>query len=196
MNFLRSAGLLVVCLTLQSAGAQTDASAQAQRERIAAERGLAEAKFQQEEQACHNRFAVQACVDQITSQRRALERGLKAQEAALNATDRSLRAQEQLQRIAAKEREHQERTAEQAGHVAADRLQVQQEKQQKHRNAAQAPVNNAASRPSPSAPTDAEKALQRKAHAEKLQAAQERRKERDKRLRESTEKSPALPIPN
>lgn len=196
MKLLRLGGLLVVCLTLHSAVAQTDATAQAQREAIAAERSLAEAAFQQQEQACQSRFAVQACVDQIAAQRRALDRRFKAQEATLNATERRLRAQEQLQRIAAKEREHQERKAEQGPNNTSDRQQAQQEKQQNHWNAARAPANNAASRTLPSAPTDAEKASNREAHAAKLEAAKERRKERDKRLRESSEKSPALPLPN
>lgn len=194
MTVLRLAGLLVACLGLQVAWAQTDAVAQAQRQRISAERSRAEADFLQQERACQSRFAVQACVDQIAAQRRILERELTRQEASLNAAERQQRAQEQLQRSAEKERDYQARAAEPAGDGTSDRLQAQQEKQQAHRKVA-APASSATSKPLPSALTAAEQASLREAYTSKQQAAQERRRTREKRLRESTEKSPVLPTP-
>lgn len=195
MTVLRLAGLLVACLGLQVAWAQTDGAVQAKRQRISAERSRAEAVFLQQEQACQSRFAVQACVDQIAAQRRALERELTRQEVSLNATERQQRAQEQLQRSTEKERDYQARVAEPAGDGASDRLQAQQEKQQAHRKVAPVPASSAASKPLPTAPTAAEQASLREAYTSKQQAAQERRVAREKRLRESTEKSPTLPTP-
>jgi colicin import membrane protein len=195
MTLLRLAGLLVACLGLQVAWAQTDAVAQAQRQHISAERSRAEADFLQQELACQSRFAVQACVDQIAAQRRILERELTRKEASLNAAERQQRAQEQLQRSAEKERDYQARAAELTGDATSERLQAQQEKQQAHRKVAPAPASSAASKPLPPAPTAAEQASLREAYTSKQQAAQERRRTREKRLRESTEKSPVLPTP-
>ena len=197
MSGLRLLWVLAVLLGPQLVWAQTDTTvpeaAQAQRQRISAERARAEAEFSRQEQACQSRFAVQACMDQTAVQRRALARGLMRQEAELNAMERQQRAQEQLQRSAEKERDYQARTVEQTGNTTADRLQAQQEKQQAHHKVL--PVNNTADKPLPAAPTAVEQASLREAYAAKQRAAQERRAVREKRLRESTQKTPALPTP-
>ena len=197
MSGARLLWAFAACLELQLAWAQTDVpvsdAAQPQRQRISTERTHAEAEFSRQEQACQSRFAVQACMDETAVQRRTLERELMRQEAVLRAAERQQRAQEQLQRSAEKERDYQARMAEQTGNATADRLQALQEKQQTHRMAI--PASNAADKALPAAPTAAEQASLRDAYTAKQRAARERRVVREKRLRESTQKTPALPTP-
>lgn len=190
---------LLLAWGLHAAWAQTDVpsqdAARVQRQGIDAARARAEADFVRQEQACQSRFAVQACVDRVAAQRRAQERELKRQEAVLNAADRQQRAQEQLQRSAEKQRDHQMQAAAPSGDTAAERLQAQQQKQHNHRQVAPAPPSVAASKPLPTAPTAAAQAASREAYVRKQRAAQERRTARDKRLQETMEKRPALPTP-
>ncbi|MBX9817070.1 MAG: hypothetical protein K2X79_03520 [Burkholderiaceae bacterium] len=167
-------------------------AAQEQYHDITAERTRAEADFAAQEQTCYARFAVQSCLDRVAAQRRVLERDLKGREAALNAAQRQQRAQEQLQRSAEKVRDR-ETPAPASPDNAAQRQQAQDEKQEAHRRLQQ--PSAPASKPLPAAPSAAEQAALRDAHAAKQRAALERRIARDKRLRDSKETRPALPLP-
>ena len=181
----------LMCCGLQAAHAQDDPPRQ--RQSISAERASADAGFSRQEQACQSRFVVQACLDDVAAQRRTLERELKRREASLNAVDRQQAAQEQLQRSADKARDHQNRQTEPTGDVQAERVRAQKEKQQAHQDAGRSSGN--ASKTAPATPSAAEQATLREAYAAKQRAAQDRRAARDKRLRESTEKTSALPLP-
>ncbi|MDZ7919253.1 hypothetical protein [Rhodoferax sp.] len=181
----------VLCCGLQAAQAQGDP--QRERQSISAERAAADVRFSSQEQACQGRFVVQACLDDVAAQRRTLERELKRREASLNAVDRQQAAQDQLQRSADKARDHQNRQTEPTGDVQPERVQAQEEKQRAHLEAGRS--SGDASKKTPITPSAAEQASLREAYAAKQRAAQERRAARDKRLRESTEKPSALPLP-
>lgn len=194
MMYGRLSPMVLVCcgwLLAPVLGFAQDA-AQMQYHDITAERTRAEAEFAEQEQACYVRFAVQSCLDRVAAKRRVLERDLKSREAALNAAQRQQRAQEQLQRIAEKARDR-DIPAIDSPDNAAQRQQVQDEKQEAHRRLQQPAVP--VSKPLPAAPSAAEQAALRDAHAAKQRAAQERRIARDKRLRDSKETKPALPLP-
>lgn len=163
-------------------------------ERIARDREQAEAQWQQKEQACQERFAVQACLDGLAAQRRAREQALQAQEAAIHAAQRQQRAQEQSARIAEKQRSRDEQAAP-ATTDGDERLQAQRDKVQAHRRQAAASASVAPSKDISGSPSAAARAQHREAYAAKQRTAQEHREARDRRMREATGASQALPLP-
>ena len=169
-----------------------EAARQIQRQHIQTERTRLEAAWGAQEAACHSRFMVQSCLDKLDAERRTAEQSFKRQEAVLNAADRRQRAQEQLERTAEKARDRQAHEAESQSGVKNDAARSLEERQQGHKPAVPA---SASSKPSPSAPSAQDQAAYRQAFNAKLRAAQEHREARDKRLKESTETSPSLPLP-
>jgi len=206
MKPLRTLLLLPALLGGALAGAQEDF--QAERDRIAAERQALETRFQQQETACYQRFAVNDCLSQARRARRSAEDDLKRQEAAINDIERKRRGAEQLRRIDERQ--------------ATPRTQDRPEEQQKAREAQQAreqrAADHAASRAAKAAEEaqnrqdaagkqrqfaeDQERAARQRAEAptererfeNKQRSVQQRRAERERKNAERT-KPPAAPLP-
>ncbi len=106
---------------------------QPERDRIAAERRAVEARFQQEEAACYQRFAVDNCLRDSRARRRAQTDDLKRQEAAINDIERKRRGAEQLKRLDEK----------QATPRTQDRPEQQEQARQAQRDREQAEWNAA-----------------------------------------------------
>ena len=95
---------LVLCLTALTAWAQAPGAdpAAIERERIAAEREAAMRRFNAEEAACSQRFAVTPCVDEVRERRRAALAAWRERELRLDEADRRERARRRLEEIAAR----------------------------------------------------------------------------------------------
>ena len=75
----------------------------AQRARIAAARGEATQRYEATEKACWQRFAVNDCLRQARTERRAVLDRLRQQELAVNDLDRRRRADERLRQLERKQ---------------------------------------------------------------------------------------------
>ncbi len=75
----------------------------AQRARIAAERDVATQRYEATEKACWQRFAVNDCLRQARTERRAVLDRLRQQELAVNDLDRRRRADERLRQLERKQ---------------------------------------------------------------------------------------------
>lgn len=107
-------GLLQLSALAQSVGVVPPASLdpQAERSRIAAERGRETARYEQQERACYARFAVNDCLAANRAQRRGVMDDLRRQTLALDAIERKNKALDQIERI-------RDKTATQDGQPAA-----------------------------------------------------------------------------
>lgn len=104
---------LLCLLLLGLAGAATaQVDADAERDRISAERARVEAAFIEREKACYGKFAVNDCIDAARALRREAVADLRRQEILLNDAQRKRKADERL-------RELEERKAEQARRPAS-----------------------------------------------------------------------------
>lgn len=117
-----------VCLALAWAGAAALAWGQgsspigaadlaSERQRIDAERRSIAARFAQQEQTCHQRFAVTDCLNRNLNWQRAALAELRRQEVLLNDNERQRRAAERLERLDDKA---QERATDAASRPAAE----------------------------------------------------------------------------
>lgn len=173
-----------------------DADATAsERARIANLRQQQEALFNAQENACQSKFAVNDCLTAVARRRRAVLSDLKRQERLLNDAQRQQRGAEQLQRSDEKAVDSLQRQREDAGQPRSSSLQerqkAQDEKVLNHRAQA-TPVGERPSTGKTATPPDAQA---REAHTDKQKALNERRLERDKRLKEHRTTSPGLPVP-
>lgn len=169
------------------------------RVRINNVRQQANAKFDAEQHECQSTFAVTACVHDVGARRIAFMSDLKRQEVVLNDAERLDKSTSKKKSIEERQTQRQASVAENGGtHEATSlqRQQAQQEKQLQHQKKAMTVEANSMVPKSVKLP-DAEKlTANRAAHANKLQAAQQRRAERDKRLRDApTHRRPGLPVP-
>jgi colicin import membrane protein len=200
MRFV-AAALLGLCFATQGfAQAQADTyepvSSQ-DYQRIEAVRARESAAFDAQEAVCYQRFAVNDCLKQVQSRRRALLADLKRQEARLHEREHAQQGVEALQRIRQKALEAQQSKADsQAGDGAVraqEKLQEQKDKQAAH--AAKAVSGTApASAPAPSGPGVAEQTRAREAFARKQADAEKKRQEVAARLAEKAAK-PGKPLP-
>jgi colicin import membrane protein len=93
----------------------------AERERIAAERAVAETRFVEERLACQRNFVVTSCVDAARKRERDVLTGLRRQEALLDEAQRRQRAAERMAAIRAKVSAEDERRREQAAQPRRER---------------------------------------------------------------------------
>ena len=194
-----------------AAQAQDEPAESAQRARIAAERGQAEAAFRAQEKACYAKFAVNDCLKAAKAHRRQVLADLRRQEISLNDAQRKRRAAEQLRAV-------EERSSPEKQQQAQQRANAQAGQQDRESAAARKAADRAASEAAAPAKAAArqEQAARRQAEAsaargerdaqaaqnvkrqeERLAAAKERRTTLDKRLAER--KKPAakpLPVPD
>ena len=198
---MKTRWLLVLVTVLQGVGwgqdvptADADSLAN-ERARIANLRQQQEAQFDAQEYACQSKFAVNDCVKTVKKRRLAMQSDLKRQERLLNDAQRQQRGAEQLQRSNEKAAESAHRQQDNAGQSDApslgDRQKAQDEKVLNHRKQATAEGGRSPAGKT-AAPPDAQA---REAYTEKQKALNERRLERDKRLKEHGTTSPGLPVP-
>lgn len=88
MKWQLGAVLCLVCMSAQALDAAPAATAPAQRERIAAERAAAIARFTEQERACQAHFVVTACVEALQREQRTTLTRLHRQELQLDETRR------------------------------------------------------------------------------------------------------------
>lgn len=218
MGWLARLSGLVLCLAcLPAAWAQpvsTDeaeaAKAQAERTRIAAERGRAEAAYSARARQCYQQFAVNDCLQQARAERRNVLSDLHRQEVLLNDADRKKKGAKQLGNIEEKASlERQQDAAERrqksldsqrsredsAQQRAADREEARRrepDKREQQQRSEQRQAESAASRASQAAraPTEAER------YRNRIEDAARHKAEREKKNAEKTGPPvPSLPTP-
>jgi hypothetical protein len=183
-----SAMVLLAGAQAQEAAPSNPLDTNAERARIETDRTREQARYDKEDAACYQRFAVNDCLREVKVRRRATFEELRRQEIILNDIDRKKRAAEQI-------RQNEERSAERAENDAA-------RKQDAARKANEKPVpekrtaggtSQVRSSPSPTL-TPEQRAQEKKAYEEKLLKAKERKAQRDKALAEKSG-SPSKPLP-
>jgi hypothetical protein len=154
------------------------------------------ARFDREELACTQTFAVTDCIKAVKTRRRAVQAQLRKDENALNEAQRRERGLEQLQRIKEKTQQHLERDATQAtqsGPSQAERLRLQQEKIANHaRQASSLEPAGEPKMPKTLPATDVQRNTA--AYAARQQAASKRRAQREKKLKDQGTLPSDLPV--
>jgi hypothetical protein len=97
-----AAALLIAALAQAQAPTADKPSSQAERERIAKQRQVAEVQYAQREAECKRRFVVTSCIDQARADRRQSLDNLHQQEIALDEVERQQRSAEHRRRREAK----------------------------------------------------------------------------------------------
>lgn len=193
--------LLMVAAALQGPAWSQEAlapdpdSVEKERARIESIRQQQGALFDEQERVCQSKFAVNDCLKGVRKRRIAMQSDLKRQEIILNNAQRQQRGAEQLQRSEEKAADSAQRQRENAEQPSSssleERQKAQDEKNLNHRKQA-TPVGNSPSAGKTAGPPDAQA---RDAYTEKQKALNERRLERDKRLKENSTTSSGLPTP-
>jgi hypothetical protein len=146
---------------------------------------------------CLSRFAVTDCQNQVGKRRREMLADLKRQEAQLNEADRRQKGADQLLRSQDKAPDRALRQSEvQANQLTEsqeDRLRAQNEKVLKHKRQAKTVAPSASVNKLPSGLDAASIESNRAAFSEKQRAAEQRRMDREKRLRDKAGSSAPLP---
>jgi len=190
------------------APAQTDSldglqNVSAEHQRIEQRRAELTRTLDEQESACANLFAVNACLADVQSRRREAMAELRRQEAILHDSERKRRSEEALGRTQEKIQQHAQDQAAQAAQQekgASDQPDKKEKKENKAGQSAQ-PVqarDSIASTPArkSSGLDDAQRAQNRTDYQQKLDRAKQRKEELDQRLKNSGKKpSPALPDP-
>lgn len=171
--------------------------ADAQRRAIDSQRAQRLREWEAQEASCATRFLVNDCLAQIAAQRRKTLAEFKRRELELDEAQRLQRSATQQQHLADKLLERQERESRVAdpANSPASRLQRQAEKQAMHAQQAQSQVRAASQPKSPSGPDATARQRSRETYDEKQKALEQRRLERDQRLREHPSSSASLPTP-
>jgi hypothetical protein len=94
---------LVLCLCLLAAWPLSAAAQVSERERIAAERSAISTLYNQQERDCIQRFATNACVEDVRARRREALAPLRERELNLDEASRHQRAEERRAAVAAKQ---------------------------------------------------------------------------------------------
>jgi hypothetical protein len=194
--------IFIVCALCLPVWAQEDPadgleSVGKERARIEAMRAESQATLLAQERDCQNRFAVAACVRDVTSRRNALLAEYKRQENSLNSAERLKRGADQLKRSEDKIAERalaDQDVLDTPNTVQSDKEQAQQEKNWQHQQAKGQPTDIDKPRTKDAGLTEAEINENRLAYARKQEEANERLLKRNQRLREPGAASlPALP---
>lgn len=175
-----------------------------ERDRIAREREALNARRQEDEAVCYQRFAVEDCLRGVRAKARAGQDRLRAQEIELNDSERREKAAERLRAIedkqtamppAGKRTDAQVRKSPADPDVAkVQRDQDAHQRAQQQNSRAQAQASEQAAR----AAATADRAAQSRAkHAQAVQAAQERRARVEKSKADALAqgRKPAAPLP-
>ncbi len=178
--------LLSLCLPL---GAQDTDGDRAEKARIAAERGQAEAVFREEQKACYGTFAVNDCTAAARAKRRQVLSDLKRQEVSLNDAMRRRQAAERVKSLddrateAAKREEEGRPTRPQP---RADRPAATPQGKPRSSDAASAPQTARQPRQAASRQQAQEKQAQKQAeHERSARAAKDRRQQQQEKVEEA-----------
>jgi colicin import membrane protein len=190
--------LLILPVQAQQTAASTAEQVNAERARIGAERGRAQARVQKEEADCYQHFAVNDCLRDVHVRWRVVLEEFRRQDIVLNDADRQRRAQEETRQIEEKSAARGDAEAQQrrdsARQESAERVRRAGEKQSAA--AAGKGVTPPQARASaPQAKTAQSRAEDKKAFEEKQRLAQERKAQRDKALAEKSG-PPSKPLPD
>jgi hypothetical protein len=165
-------------------------------EQLEAARARETETFNAQQAECYARFAVNDCLKKLQSRHLDALAGLKRQETRIHDRERALQGPEQLLRGEQKSQEKMQAAAQadEAASRARDKLQTQQEKQAAH--AARLEASGALTGPAlPSGPSSGEQATYRESYAAKQAAAEKKRQEIAKRLKEKQAGKPVQPLP-
>ena len=175
---------------------QTSVDMDAQRQAIVSQQHQLLQKLEIQDNNCAERFFVTDCRAQVDAQRRKALAEFKRQELALDDAQRAQRAVEQQQNLVDKQLERQERDNRMVDpdNTPAVRLQRQAEKQAAHIQQAQSQQRPTTQPKTPSGPDAAARQRSTQAYEDKQKALEQRRAERDQRLREHP--STAAPLPS
>ena len=166
-----------------------------QRGRIERERLDASATLNAQEQKCYSTFMVNSCLHEVAMRRHEVMANLKRQETDLNEAQRMQQGKEQRQRLEEKMQERrleEARAAQSPVRPLAEKLDAQRDKQVQHQKQSTPNQRELATAKTASSPDPAVQEQRRAAHAQKLKDANQRRLERDKRVRET---KPLQPLP-
>lgn len=155
-------------------------------EAVEAERQQVQAQFAQAEAACHQRFAVNACLSEVGAQRRKANAALKTRELALRDAQRAERTQEQLLRLKEKAWDQEQRREE----ASSKPPHAQAESKVAPLPAAASP-SSAGGKAAPISPGQA--SANRAAFVAKQEEAQRRKAELEKRLSDKKDRAEGLP---
>lgn len=190
-------GAVIAC---SAAGQSTAPESVAQeRLRIDAQRKQADANFETEQRQCQTKFAAASCTHDAAMRRIEAMAALKRHEVSLNNAERAEEAVARQRSIEEKRAEREANAAparDAAQRALADKQQAQQDKLQQHASQTDDPQDRPVAQKI-AAPVDANLLEKnRAAHASKLQAAEKRRLQRDKRLGETRPLPTSfLPVP-
>ena len=188
MNKLLVTALLLIASLAQAQTPQTPdkPSSQAERERIAKQRQVAEAQYAQREAECKRRFVVTACIDQARADRRQSLDNLHQQEIALDEVERQQRSAEHRRRREAKAWEEINKPAPEPRVPRAPKA---------RESKPLLPPSGAASKPAP-VDRSADEQQARERFEARQREAQAHKAEIEKRNREkAATRKPGLPIP-
>ncbi len=175
--------LFAICLGLISLMALAQAGDSL--EAVEAERAKLQAESRNAEALCYERFAVNACLTEVATQRRAQAAALRKRELALRDAQRAERTREQLDRLSERQADQVQRTLEAQGKPATPLPEPK---------VAPAPAKPATSAVDKAAPITAEQAAANRAAFEAKQEEAARRKaELEKRLLEKKDRAEPLP---
>jgi hypothetical protein len=170
----------------------------AERARIEAIRQQKTSELDAEDAACTSRFAVNDCQRQVGIRRRQLLADLKRQETRLDAADRQKRSLDQLQRERDKATQDRQRRKEGAENTnkttEADRQKTLDDKVREHQNQVKPAAHTGAGGKSTlvlDAPTIEKN---RAAYQDKQRALEQRRQERDQKIRDHGGGGNPLPL--
>lgn len=156
-------------------------------ERIEAERKQVQADSQNAEAQCYERFAVNACISDVSASRRSQLAQLKKRELVVRDAQRAQRTREQLQLLEEKQHDKAERLRELANRVPEPPVPPKLAPQP-------AAVVSSPADKATSAITPADAAANRSAHDAKVLEAARHKAEVEKRLSEQKDRADPLPV--
>jgi hypothetical protein len=191
-------GLSLLCGVCLGQDALTPFDPVAERELIAVQRSEQESHFQQWQQVCYQRFAVNDCLIQARRERRGVLDELRRREVLLNDLARQNQAIDELNRIQtnlSSERQGQmSEQAEQARQEGIARQARNDDKNAARLNAPMASPQNSLHDQASIKPL--ESARNERAYLDKLAQAQQRKADLEQRLRQQGKAASGLPVPN
>jgi hypothetical protein len=170
----------------------------AERELISVQRVQQDARFEQLQQACYQRFAVNDCLIQSRRERRGVLDELRRREVLLNDLERQNQAIDELNRIHANlSPEREQLMSEQAEQARQEAMAREVRNDEKNAVRLNAPVDSSRQpRPDQASNTASQAAQNERAYLDKLAEAQQRKADLEKRFRQQGKLASGLPVPD
>ncbi|MDE2416747.1 MAG: hypothetical protein KGN32_02985 [Burkholderiales bacterium] len=192
--------LSLVPASAQPVGATVDSSIAVQQQRLDALRQQIIQQGREEERACQEKFAVNDCVKAARARDREKLTSIRRQQESLHDLQRKQRGEEQSRRQEEKKLEHTQKLRDAGANPGPEASAVPAPKQ---RDAQRLPLpvvesgkSLESSRQSKQAAVEQGATGNRQAYERKLQDAELKRQERDKRLKEKAAGKPTVPLPS